>query len=84
MSCAFILCSCCSLCRYRPCVGLIPRQKSPTEFLLDYGTEKAAKSQQKICRVTIIMIIILMMIIIVIIIIIIIMHLNGVVVKEQE
>jgi hypothetical protein len=29
--CAFILCLCCSVCRYKPCEGLIPRQRSPTD-----------------------------------------------------
>jgi hypothetical protein len=29
--CAFILCLCCSVCRLRPCVGLIPRPRSPTD-----------------------------------------------------
>jgi hypothetical protein len=28
--CEFILCLCCSLCRLRPCVGLITRLRSPT------------------------------------------------------
>jgi hypothetical protein len=29
--CAFILCLCCSVCRYRPCDGLIPRPRSPAD-----------------------------------------------------
>jgi hypothetical protein len=28
---AFILCLCCSLCRKRPCDGMIPRPRSPTD-----------------------------------------------------
>jgi hypothetical protein len=29
--CAFILCLCCSVCMQRPCNGLIPRSRSPTD-----------------------------------------------------
>jgi hypothetical protein len=29
--CAFILCLCCSVCRQRPCDGLIPPPRSPTD-----------------------------------------------------
>jgi hypothetical protein len=30
---AFILSLCCSVCRQKPCIGLIPRPKSPTDVL---------------------------------------------------
>jgi hypothetical protein len=30
---AFILCLCCLVCRQRPCDGLIPRPRSPTDCL---------------------------------------------------
>jgi hypothetical protein len=33
---AFVLCLCCPVCRYRPCDGLIPRPRSPTDCLSDY------------------------------------------------
>jgi hypothetical protein len=33
--CALILCLCCSVCRQRPCDGLIPRPRSPTNCLYD-------------------------------------------------
>jgi hypothetical protein len=38
--CAFILCLCCSVCRQRPCYGLIPRPRSPTNW---YGIKKLKK-----------------------------------------
>jgi hypothetical protein len=31
--CAFILCLCCPVCRQRPCLGLIPRPRSPADCL---------------------------------------------------
>jgi hypothetical protein len=33
--CAFILCLRCSVCRYWPCDGLIPRPRSPTGYVYD-------------------------------------------------
>jgi hypothetical protein len=32
LRCAFILCLCCPVCRYRPCDGLIPRLSGPTDW----------------------------------------------------
>jgi hypothetical protein len=43
----FILCLCCSVCRYRPCDGLIPGPKSPADCIWDYKTENAARAQQR-------------------------------------
>jgi hypothetical protein len=44
--CAFILCLC-SMCRYRPCDGLITRPSSPTVCIKkDYETEEEARAQQ--------------------------------------
>jgi hypothetical protein len=46
--CAFILCLCWPVCRYRPCDGLITRPRSPTVCVKkDYGTEKEARAQQR-------------------------------------
>jgi hypothetical protein len=45
--CGFILCLCCSVCRQRPCDGLIPRSKSPNDCVEDRETVKAAKAQQR-------------------------------------
>jgi hypothetical protein len=41
--CAFILCLCCPVYRYRPCDGLITSPRSPTDCVKNYyGTEKEA------------------------------------------
>jgi hypothetical protein len=44
---AFILCLCGSVCRMRPCDGLIPRPRSPTNSVKGEETEKVAKAQQR-------------------------------------
>jgi hypothetical protein len=56
--CAFILCLCCSVCRYRFCDGLIPRPRSPTDYIWDQGTEKRP-TLKKGCRAIIIIILII-------------------------
>jgi hypothetical protein len=38
--CAFILCLCCPVCRWRPCEWLIPRPRSPTDCVEGQETEK--------------------------------------------
>jgi hypothetical protein len=41
--CEFILCSCCSVCRQRPCDGLISSPRSPTDCVQIKKLKKAAK-----------------------------------------
>jgi hypothetical protein len=38
------------VCRYWPCLTLIPHPRSPTDCVQDQETENAAKDQQKGCR----------------------------------
>jgi hypothetical protein len=45
--CAFILCLRCSVCRYRPCEGLIPRPRGSTGCVKNEETEKSAKAQPR-------------------------------------
>jgi hypothetical protein len=47
VSCAFTLSLCYSVCRWRPCKGLIPRPRSPTDCIWDQETEKSAKAHQR-------------------------------------
>jgi hypothetical protein len=47
---AFILCLCCSVCRYQFCDGLIARLRSPSNCVKEQEIEKAAKVQQEDCR----------------------------------
>jgi hypothetical protein len=45
---AFILCSCCPVCRQRPCEGLITRLRSPTVCVKKiYETEKESRAEQR-------------------------------------
>jgi hypothetical protein len=52
--CAFILCLCCSVCRQRPCDGLIPRPRRPTDYVQDQETEKKGQGPTKGWRAKII------------------------------
>jgi hypothetical protein len=53
--CAFILCSCCPACRYRPCDGLIPPSKESYRLCIDQKSQGLTER----CRAIIIIIIII-------------------------
>jgi fatty acid desaturase len=55
----------------RPCVGLIPHRKIPTDCVQDRKTEKTSKAQQMAAHLLMIVIVIVIVIIIIIIIVVI-------------